>query len=85
MLTLGADGAWAARGDERFFAAAKEVAVVDTTGAGDTFTGYFLAALSEGRDLQGCLDLASAASAIAITRPGAAQSIPTRDEVENAR
>ena len=60
------------------------VKAVDTTAAGDTFTGYFIAALLEGRPLQECMRRASMASAIGVTRPGAAGSIPARDEVEEA-
>nr|WP_111300066.1 ribokinase [Paracoccus saliphilus] len=55
---------------------------VDTTGAGDTFAGYFAAALDEGRDIPAALRLASAAAAIKVTRPGAGDAIPTRAEVE---
>lgn len=61
------------------------VQVVDTTGAGDTFTGYFLAAVAQGKPVPDALRTASRASSIGITRPGAAQSIPTADEVENAQ
>ena len=61
------------------------VQVVDTTGAGDTFTGYFLAAVAQGKPVPDALRTASRASSIEITRPGAAQSIPTADEVENAQ
>jgi ribokinase len=55
---------------------------VDTTGAGDTFTGFFIARLMEGCPLDECMAWASVASGIAVTRPGAAASIPTSDEVE---
>lgn len=59
-----------------------EVPVVDTTAAGDTFTGYFIAAVTEGLPAAQALRLASAASAIAVSRPGATASIPMRSEVE---
>ncbi len=55
---------------------------VDTTAAGDTFTGYFIAGLAEGRPLAECMRRASMASSISVTRPGAANSIPRREEVE---
>ena len=58
------------------------VHAVDTTGAGDTFTGYFVASLDEGRTLKEAMQLAAAASAIAVSRKGAAPSIPSREEVE---
>lgn len=54
---------------------------VDTTAAGDTFTGYFVACMAQGRPEEECLDLASRAAAIAVSRPGAAPSIPVIAEV----
>lgn len=58
-----------------------KVEAVDTTGAGDTFAGYFAAALDEGQDAADALRLASAAAALQVTRPGAADAIPSRAEV----
>ncbi len=58
------------------------VRAIDTTAAGDTYTGYFVAALMEGKSLKDCMQLASIAAAISVTREGAAPSIPYRDEVE---
>lgn len=58
------------------------VEAIDTTAAGDTFCGYFLAGLARGMSIQKCLKTSSAASAITVTRPGAAPSIPTMREVE---
>ena len=52
-----------------------------TTAAGDTFCGYFLAALAQGLPLQDCLRRASLAAALAVTRPGVCPSIPTLREV----
>jgi len=54
---------------------------VDTTGAGDTFTGYFVAGLSCNMNCEQSLKLASAAAAIAVSRMGAASSVPFKDEV----
>lgn len=59
------------------------VHAVDTTAAGDTFTGYFLGSLLQGGSVQKAMDLAARASAIAVTRAGAAPSIPCLKEVEN--
>ena len=56
---------------------------VDTTAAGDTFTGFFIGGLSEGRPLAECMRRASMASAISVTRMGAAVSIPKVEEVES--
>lgn len=55
---------------------------VDTTAAGDTFTGYFIAAMIEGRSVSDALRMAAKASSIAVSRPGATPSIPTVDEVK---
>lgn len=82
LVTLGSKGCLALTGDGTFRQAARRVAAVDTTGAGDTFIGYFLAGLAEGKDVPGCLELATAAAAIAVSRPGAAPSIPWRIEVD---
>ena len=82
VITQGAAGALYAKGSERCFVPACPVQAVDTTGAGDTFTGYLLAELTAGRPVQAAMELAAAAAALAVTRPGAAASIPTRAEVE---
>ncbi|WP_111411833.1 ribokinase [Billgrantia lactosivorans] len=82
VLTLGREGAWYQSGEERHFQPALPVEAVDTTGAGDTFIGYFLAAMQERRSIRDCLALAAHAAALGVQRPGAADSIPPRDEVE---
>ena len=58
------------------------VEAVDTTAAGDTFTGYFIAAMAGNKPVMEALRTASAASAIAVTRHGASVSIPEAGEVE---
>ena len=58
-----------------------EVKAVDTTAAGDTFTGYFLSSVIKGLTPAEALKVASKASSIAVSRMGAASSIPTLDEV----
>lgn len=54
---------------------------VDTTAAGDTFTGYFIAGIIEGEDVKNALDHAAKAASITVSRKGAAPSIPYRKEV----
>ncbi len=81
ILTLGADGSYYRRGDFSLYIPARRVEVVDTTGAGDTFTGYLLAAIADGADPGYAMTLATAAAALAVTRPGAAESIPFLEEV----
>ena len=61
-----------------------KVKAVDTTAAGDTFTGYFISSVIDGMPVQEGLDMAAKASAIAVSRPGATASIPLRDEVLNS-
>lgn len=86
LITLGGKGSMAFRvtdtGVETVRQAAQRVHAVDTTAAGDTFTGYFIAGLMENMPLQACMGRASHAAAISVTRPGAADSIPLRSKVE---
>lgn len=84
LLTLGEKGAAyrAAGAAEAVSCGIVEAPVVDTTAAGDTFIGYFLTAVfAEGMPPKDALRLASAASSITVSRPGAADSIPFRQEV----
>ncbi|MFQ7178986.1 MAG: PfkB family carbohydrate kinase [Sutterella wadsworthensis] len=83
ILTLGSRGACGrVPGAEPFFVPAVKMKAVDTTGAGDTFAGYAVAALAAGEDLRTAMNRAAKASAISVTREGAATSIPRRSEVE---
>ena len=84
VLTLGEDGAVCRRGNERWQQPCYPVKAVDTTAAGDTFTGYFLAAYTQGSTIPEALRLAARAAAIAVTRKGAAPSIPCMAEVREA-
>lgn len=82
-LTLGGDGAALYKmGKEIACVPAFSVDVVDTTGAGDTFCGALAVALAEGMAPEKAMQFASAAAALAVTRPGAQPSLPTRDRVE---
>ncbi|WP_077598302.1 ribokinase [Olsenella urininfantis] len=82
VLTLGEEGSVLASGDVLLRQEAFSVPVVDTTAAGDTFTGYLLAGMLAGERPEVFMRRASAASALAVTRPGAAVSIPRSDEVD---
>lgn len=81
VLTLGSAGCICTHRGERVQHDIFKVPVVDTTGAGDTFTGYFIAALSSGESLSAAVELASAASALAVNTKGAAPSIPKMNQV----
>jgi len=81
VLTLGKDGAVYADAEQKHFQPIFKVQAVDTTAAGDTFTGYFLAGLLDGMPVPEILKMSAKASSIAVTREGAVPSIPYRDEV----
>ncbi|HOV38031.1 MAG TPA: ribokinase [Spirochaetales bacterium] len=81
VLTLGEEGALWAHKEQQLYQPAYKVKAVDTTAAGDTFTGYFIAGMVEGLETKQALDLAARAASICVTRPGAADSIPWRQEV----
>ena len=82
VLTLGKDGAVYADAEQKHFQPIFPSEAVDTTAAGDTFTGYFLAGLCEGMPIPEVLRMSSMASGIAVSRKGAVPSIPWRSEVE---
>ena len=85
VITYGARGAAAVGGGrERAWQEARRVKPVDTTGAGDTFLGFFLGRMSQGRPETECLRYAAQASALCVQRKGAAPSIPALAEVERA-
>ncbi len=81
VITLGERGSCYADKDRTCRQGIYKARVVDTTAAGDTFTGYFIAGIVKGYTIEKCLDMASKAAAIAVTRSGAAPSIPTINEV----
>jgi len=81
LVTYGARGAAFISSDRSVNAAAFKVDPVDTTGAGDTFLGYALAGFDAGLTIETALRRASAAAALQVTRPGAAEAIPTAREV----
>lgn len=82
VLTLGGDGAVYADKDTKITQPVFKVNAVDTTAAGDTFTGDFLAGIIEGMPVADILRMSAKASSIAVTRKGAIPSIPYRSETE---
>ena len=84
VLTLGKSGAVYDDGHTRCRHGIYKVPVVDTTAAGDTFTGFFLTAATAGMEPEEALRIASVASSLAVSRQGAAPSIPTMAEVLEA-
>ena len=81
VLTLGGDGSVYQDETGIYRQGIFKVKAVDTTAAGDTFTGYFISSIIDGLPVQDGLELAAKASAIAVSRPGATASIPLRSEV----
>lgn len=82
VITLGEKGSLCYYDGKLYKQGIHQVDAVDTTGAGDTYTGYFIATFQETGDIELALKYASIASAIAVSRPGASSSIPSIDEVK---
>lgn len=76
VMTLGGDGAAYRDKDQSFRVEGQRVDVVDTTGAGDTFCGFFLASIAKGMGIEEAMDLANRAAARSCTVKGASNSIP---------
>ncbi len=82
VLTMGGAGSIYMDEKETIRQQAYPVQAVDTTAAGDTFTGFFIGGLLRGLEHKAAMDEASKAAAISVTRQGAAPSIPLLKEVE---
>lgn len=84
VLTLGKEGAVFSTAEERWRVGSCSVPVKDTTAAGDTFTGFFLYGYTHGLGAEETLRLATAASAMCVQKPGAADSVPSLEDVKTA-
>ncbi len=82
LLTLGSKGACCYADGKLYTIGCHKVKAVDTTAAGDTFTGYFLYGVLNGCGIEEALRLATTASAICVGRNGAAASVPLKSEVD---
>ena len=82
LITRGADGASYISNGVSIDVPAFKVEPVDTTGAGDTYLGFFVAGRDAGMDIKGAMRFAAAGSAIQVTRHGTAQAIPALTEVK---
>lgn len=80
-VTLGSRGAWWSDGNERRSFAAPVVQPVDTTGAGDAFSGVLAAELARGSSLESAISLAVAAASYSTTRPGTMASYLSEEEL----
>lgn len=84
VLTLGKDGAIYADSEQRYEQPIYKTQAVDTTAAGDTFTGYFIAGIVNEMPINEILDMCAMASSITVSRKGASPSIPFMDELKQA-
>ncbi|MHC4539457.1 MAG: ribokinase [Planctomycetota bacterium] len=82
IVTMGAKGLLAATGERAEFVPAVKVDAVDTTAAGDAFTGALAAGLAQGKALSDAALFANYAAALSVTKMGAQSSMPTRQDVE---
>lgn len=81
ILTVGSLGSYYICGETVIHQSAYRVDAVDTTAAGDTFTGFYLASILRGEEVNTALRIAAKASSITVTKEGAAKSIPTLEQV----
>ncbi len=81
VLTLGEKGSVFKDGKETIHQPIFKVSVADTTAAGDTFAGFFIGGIMQGETPKEAMEHAAKASSIAVSRPGAAPSIPFRIEL----
>ena len=82
LLTAGSEGSYYLDAEQRLFVPCEKVQAVDTTAAGDTYSGYFLAGLCSGSSAEDAMRLATKAAGIAVQRKGAAASIPEIKELK---
>ena len=82
VVTLGGVGSIVAAGEGTYMVPPLKIRPIDTVGAGDAYTGYFCAALDQGKNLEDALKVASVAGSLACTKVGAQTALPMRDEVE---
>ncbi len=85
LITRGKEGVTYYDGGQTVTVPCINVDVVDTTGAGDTFTGAFGVAISEGQSIHAAIEFANIAAGLSITRMGAQKGMPTRQEVQEKR
>ncbi len=84
LITLGEKGCYFKNSDEEFLIPASNLnkPVVDTTGAGDAFNGALSVALSQNKSYKQSIEFANLVAGISVTREGAANSMPTKKEIE---
>ena len=83
IVTLGSKGSLYINEEKSFFKPAYTVEAVDTTAAGDSFTGALAVALSNNKTMEEAMDFASKVGALSVMKEGAQSSLPTLKDVEN--
>ncbi|MBQ9552105.1 MAG: ribokinase [Clostridia bacterium] len=81
LLTVGAEGSYCVNQSGSWFVPSLKVNAVDTTAAGDTYSGFWLAEKIRSGDSHAAMRYATRAASITVQRPGAAESIPTAEEL----
>lgn len=82
IITMGEKGALMMSNDDKEFFPALDVKAIDTTGAGDTFSGALMAGLAQGREIKDAINFANHAGALSVTKLGVVEAIPELEEVE---
>lgn len=83
IVTFGAEGVKYHDGQQIVTVPSRKVKAIDTTGAGDTFTGAFAVALSEGKSLRECIEFGTIAGSLSVTKKGAQSGMPLRTEIQS--
>lgn len=83
IVTLGSKGSLYINKEKSFFKSAYKVEAVDTTAAGDSFTGALSVALSNNKTMEDAMDFASTVGALSVMKEGAQSSLPTLKDVDN--
>lgn len=82
IITLGENGTAYVTRDHELFIPTCKVKAVDTTGAGDIFSGALMTAMSNGMEMGDAIRYASCAASLSVTKPGVTESVPSLEQVE---
>ena len=85
IVTLGSKGSLYINKEKSMFKKAYKVEAVDTTAAGDSYTGALAVALSQDKNIEDALDFGSKVGALSVLKEGAQSSLPTLEDVKNFR
>lgn len=83
VITLGSKGVYACTEEAGKFVPPIPVKAIDTTGAGDAFSGGFVTAIAEGKDFFEAVKFGNVVGALSVTKLGTAPSMPYRNEIDN--